>query len=81
MAPVTRSSLQGRPILREGSWQIPNEDDLPSDHAADGDVEGVEDDTAAKDHPDEGLDDDLFQEHRGMSLCPTFGGIFLLKNS
>ena len=80
MAPVTRSSLQGRSILREGSWQIPTEDDLPSEQAADGDGERVEDDTAARNHPDEGMDDDLFQEHRGMSFRPTFVRKFLLNS-
>ncbi len=74
MAPVTRSSLQGRSILREGSWQIPTEDDLSSEQAADGDGERVGDDTMARDHLEDGSDDDHSQEHQGKSLRLTIVG-------
>lgn len=79
MAPVTRSSLQGRSISREGSWQIPTEDDLPSEQAADGDGERVGDDTMARDHPDEGSDDDQLQASQGISLRLTILGNLSMK--
>ena len=31
MAPITRSSQHGRSLLREGSWQIPDDDIPPND--------------------------------------------------
>ncbi len=68
MAPVTRSSVQGRSVLREGSWQIPTEDDLSSEQAANGDGERLGHDAMARDYSDEGSDDEHPQGHQGISL-------------
>jgi len=73
MAPVTRLSLHGRSISREGSWQIPTEEDLPPEETTDklgdaGDAESAEDYTAGEDQSDDSLGEDPFSEHEGMSV-------------
>jgi hypothetical protein len=71
MAPVTRSSIHGRSVSREGSWQIPTEEELlpeqeASRHEVATSAESVEDETAEEDQSDDGSDEDPFDEHQGM---------------
>jgi hypothetical protein len=71
MAPITRSSLHGRSISREASWQIPTEEDLqPEQNTVEsvGDAESVEDETAREDSFDDASDGDPFHEHQGMYI-------------
>lgn len=71
MAPVTRSSVHGRPLSREDSWQMPTEEDLQPEQTAVpvADSAGmVQDNTAGEDQSDDDLDDDPFQEELGMSV-------------
>ena len=73
MAPVTRSSLHGRSISREGSWQDSTAEDLPlGEPVHEREVAGhAEDETAGEDRPDEASDDDPFHDHQGMSVRAT----------
>jgi hypothetical protein len=71
MAPVTRSSLHGRSISREGSWQLPTVEDIqPGDSALEvaRNAESVEDGTTVEDQSDDELDEDPFHENQGMYL-------------
>lgn len=73
MAPVTRSSLHGRSISREGSWQIPTLEDLPPEEVEDepevtGDAAMVKDETTEEEDSGGASDDDPFHEHQGMSV-------------
>jgi hypothetical protein len=84
MAPVTRSSLHGRSVSREGNWQIPAEEDLqPEKNAVDGvgDAESVEDETIGEDQFDDASDEDPFHEHQGMYIRLTMLANVLLTNS
>ena len=71
MAPVTRSSLHGRSISREGSWQIPTEEDLqPKDDIdeseAASDAESMEAPATEEDQSDEESDGNSQDEQQGM---------------
>jgi nuclear pore complex protein Nup107 len=73
MAPVTRASLRGQSISREGSWQIPTEEDLQPEQETDlpevmDDAESVEDETTGDEQSVGGLDADPVHKHQGMSL-------------
>jgi nuclear pore complex protein Nup107 len=75
MAPVTRASLRGRSISREGSWQISPEEDLPPEQETNllevaDDAESMEDETTGDEQSVGGLDADRIHEHQGMSLQP-----------
>ena len=71
MAPVTRSSLHGRSVSKEGSWQVPTEEDLMPDEEAitqqiGTEVEIADDETTEEDQSDEDFDGAPFQERQGM---------------
>lgn len=72
MAPVTRSSVHGRSASREGSWQIPTEEDLMSQQEGitrevATEVESVDGETTEEDQSDDDFNEDPFEEHQGMS--------------
>lgn len=73
MAPITRSSMHGRPVSREGSWQASIDEDVQPQETADdqevaGDADNVEDEaTMEADQSDDGSGEDPFYEQQGMS--------------
>lgn len=84
MAPVTRSSVHGRPLSTEGSWQMPTDEDLQPEQsvALVADSAGmIQDKTTGEDQSDDDLDDDLFQEQQGMSVRTNHVGQNLTHRS
>lgn len=75
MAPVTRSSLHGRSISREGSWQISSQEDLLPQEAADrrevtGNVESLDNETAEEGQSHGDSEEDPFHEYQG--ICHSY---------
>jgi hypothetical protein len=71
MAPVTRASLRGRSISREGSWQIPTEEDFAPEQDSnplEAMDESVGDETTGDEQSVDGIDADPIHKHQGMPL-------------
>jgi hypothetical protein len=74
MAPITRSSLHGRSISREGSWQIPTEEELTAAEKVErqegtSENENMEDQSSEDRSFEDGSDDDPFHGQQGTATC------------
>jgi hypothetical protein len=76
MAPVTRSSLQGRPISNESSWHDLGEPDIVLEHDTDeldeaSDAVSPQDLTAEDSSSEHGFDGMAHQRRHGTSSFPS----------